>query len=95
MDFQVACLIAVDRGLISLDSESLIEAHLPELTGIQILEGYTQDGQEILRPATNKITLRMLLSHSAGEYACQRCSEVTRLHIYMELPSDSQMASGT
>jgi len=62
----VGCLIAVDRGLLSLDSEETIEKYLPELTGIKILTGFNDDGSEISSPAKNKITLKMLLSHSAG-----------------------------
>ncbi|KAK4686966.1 hypothetical protein P7C73_g3164, partial [Tremellales sp. Uapishka_1] len=62
----VACLIAIDRGLISLDSEELIEKYLPELGKLEILEGYTEDGQPILRPAQTKITLKMLMSHNSG-----------------------------
>lgn len=63
----MGCLIAVDKGQVSLDSEEIVSRYLPELSGLNILEGYSNDGTEILVPAAKKITLRMLLSHSAGE----------------------------
>ncbi|KAI5480308.1 hypothetical protein MNV49_001267 [Pseudohyphozyma bogoriensis] len=62
----IACLRAVDAGIVDLDSEELVEQYLPEFTGNQILEGYTDDGKEILKPATLKVTLKNLLSHTAG-----------------------------
>ncbi len=57
----------VDRGLISYDSTSDIEKHLPELGKLPLLTGYEGDGEPILVPPKNKITLRHLLTHSAGE----------------------------
>jgi CubicO group peptidase (beta-lactamase class C family) len=60
-------LIAVDKGQLELDSEESIREFLPELSNPTILKGYSGEGIEITATATRKITLRMLLSHSAGE----------------------------
>ncbi|KAK4703820.1 hypothetical protein P7C70_g2387, partial [Phenoliferia sp. Uapishka_3] len=62
----IGCMRAVDAGLLDLESEELIATHLPELQTLQILEGYTDEGKEIYKPASQKITLKMLLSHNAG-----------------------------
>lgn len=49
-----------------MDDPEIIAKHLPELGKLPILKGYTDDGKEILEEAKNKITLKMLLSHSSG-----------------------------
>jgi CubicO group peptidase (beta-lactamase class C family) len=54
-----------------MDDTEIIEKHLPELSTLPILKGYTDDGKEILEKAKNKITLAMLLSHSSGKSAFQ------------------------
>jgi methyl acetate hydrolase len=60
----VAALQQVDQGRLSLDAP--IAKVLPELAAPQVLEGFTADGVASLRPARGAITLRHLLSHSAG-----------------------------
>lgn len=55
-----------------MDDTEIIEKHLPELSTLPILKGYTEDGKEILEKATKKITLAMLLSHSSGGYSSIR-----------------------
>jgi methyl acetate hydrolase len=57
----------VERGLTSLDSHSEISKHLPELVKLPLLQGYDRDGKAILEKPKNRITLRMLMSHTAGE----------------------------
>ena len=59
----------VDRGLVSLDDPADINQHLPELCELQILKGYTDEGEAILEDQVSKgaITLRMLLSHTSGK----------------------------
>jgi len=50
-----------------MDDPDIIAQHLPELGKLPILKGYTDDGKEILEEPKNKITLKMLLTHSSGK----------------------------
>jgi CubicO group peptidase (beta-lactamase class C family) len=54
----------VEQGRLSLDAP--IAAVLPELDKVQVLEGFAPEGTPRLRPAKRPITLRHLLTHSAG-----------------------------
>lgn len=63
---QVAALQLGDRGLVSLDSPEDVEKHLPELSTLGVLLGYDVKGAPLVIPPEQKITLRMLLSHTAG-----------------------------
>lgn len=54
----------VEQGKLSLDDP--ISAVLPHLGTVQVLEGFAADGSPRLRPARRPITLRHLLTHSAG-----------------------------
>ncbi|KAI5456834.1 beta-lactamase/transpeptidase-like protein [Mariannaea sp. PMI_226] len=64
----VACLIAVDIDLLSL--EDLAEIYVPELSKLEVIYGWEQNperqGAAILQPAKNKITIRHLLCHTSG-----------------------------
>ncbi|MBL6458048.1 beta-lactamase family protein [Belnapia sp. T6] len=60
----VAALQQVEAGRLSLDGP--IAEVLPELAAPQVLEGFTESGEPILRPARGAITLRQLLTHTAG-----------------------------
>lgn len=60
----VAAMQCVERGLLSLDQPA--GEIMPELAEPQVLDGFSANGQPILRPARRKITLRMLLTHTAG-----------------------------
>src|SRR5689334_19793534 len=60
----VAAMQCVERGLLSLDRPA--GEIMPELAEPQVLDGFDADGKPILRPARRKITLRMLLTHTAG-----------------------------
>nr|XP_031858552.1 uncharacterized protein CI109_006075 [Kwoniella shandongensis]KAA5525624.1 hypothetical protein CI109_006075 [Kwoniella shandongensis] len=62
----IACLQLVDEGKIDLEDYDLVAKHCPEIGELQILEGYTDDGKEILTKPKNKINLLMLLSHTSG-----------------------------
>ena len=54
----------VEQGKLSLDEP--IGTLLPELANPQVLEGFDAGGEPKLRPATKPITLRHLMTHTAG-----------------------------
>jgi CubicO group peptidase (beta-lactamase class C family) len=60
----VAALQCVERGLLSLDTP--VETILPELKNPQILLKMDTETGPTLKPATKKITLRQMLTHSSG-----------------------------
>jgi CubicO group peptidase (beta-lactamase class C family) len=60
----VAAMQCVEQGKLSLDQPA--GEIMPELAEPLVLEGYDTAGKPILRPARRKITLRSLLTHTAG-----------------------------
>jgi CubicO group peptidase (beta-lactamase class C family) len=54
----------VERGRLSLNGD--IAAILPQLGRVQVLEGFAADGKPRLRAPKRTITLRHLLTHTAG-----------------------------
>jgi methyl acetate hydrolase len=54
----------VEQGKLSLDEP--IGKVLPDLAAPQVLEGFGANGDPILRPAKTAITLRHLMTHTAG-----------------------------
>ncbi len=54
----------VEQGRLDLDAD--VGALLPELANPQVLTGFDAAGQPQLRPAARAITLRHLLTHTAG-----------------------------
>ncbi|KAL2829114.1 beta-lactamase/transpeptidase-like protein [Aspergillus pseudoustus] len=60
----VAALQCVEKGLLQLDAP--IYEVLPEWKAPEILTGFDGLGEPQLKPATKKITLRQLLTHSSG-----------------------------
>ncbi|KXT04292.1 hypothetical protein AC578_7967 [Pseudocercospora eumusae] len=57
----IACMQAVEKGILNLDDHQQVYKLCPELEKVQVLK---DDGT--LEPKKNDITLRMLLSHTAG-----------------------------
>ena len=60
----VAAMQLVEQGRLDLDRP--IGSVLPELAAPQVLEGFDAEGKPRLRPAKRPITLRLLLTHTAG-----------------------------
>ncbi|MGE0424934.1 MAG: serine hydrolase domain-containing protein [Reyranellaceae bacterium] len=60
----MAAMQLVERGKLSLDEP--IGKLLPQLASPQVFEGYDAAGKPKLRPAKGAITLRQLLTHTAG-----------------------------
>jgi CubicO group peptidase (beta-lactamase class C family) len=59
-----AAMQLVEQGKLTLDDP--IGNLLPDLAAPQVLEGFDASGEPILRPARNAITLRHLMTHTAG-----------------------------
>ena len=59
-----AAMQLVEQGRLALDSP--IASVLPELASPQVLEGFDASGEPKLRPARRPITLRHLITHTAG-----------------------------
>src|SRR6516165_10045611 len=59
-----AAMQLVEQGKLQLDEP--ISKVLPDLAAPQVLEGFDDKGQPKLRPAKRPITLRQLLTHTAG-----------------------------
>lgn len=60
----ISCLQCVEKGQLTLDDD--LSTLLPEVKDIEIITGYDKDDKPTLVKAKNKITLRLLLTHSAG-----------------------------
>jgi methyl acetate hydrolase len=59
-----AAMQLVEQGKLSLDTP--IGELLPDLASPQVLEGFDTKGEPKLRPAKSPITLRQLMTHTAG-----------------------------
>ena len=60
----VAALQLVDSGVIGLDQP--LRTVIPALSRPSVLTGFNRRGAPVLRPARGEITLRQVLSHTAG-----------------------------
>ncbi|KAI9776633.1 MAG: hypothetical protein M1839_009439 [Geoglossum umbratile] len=62
----IAVMQLHEQGKVELDSTSQIEQVLPELATVEILTGFSDGGRPTYRKPKNKITMRMLLTHTGG-----------------------------
>ncbi len=61
----VAAMQLVERGALTLDEP--VAKHLPQLSRMEVLDGFDKStGKAVLHPAAKPITLRLLLTHTAG-----------------------------
>jgi methyl acetate hydrolase len=87
----VGALQLVEQGRLSLDSD--IGAVLPDLANPQVLTGFGADGQPQLRPAARPITLRHLLTHTAGLGYFFLHPEVLQYYAATGMPAPGSLAS--
>lgn len=59
-----ACLQLVEDGRLDLDAPA--KNYAPEIGDLQVLDGFDQNGDPMLRPPKRDVTTRMLLLHTAG-----------------------------
>ncbi|MFT4100021.1 MAG: serine hydrolase domain-containing protein [Burkholderiaceae bacterium] len=59
-----AVMQLVEQGRLSLDEPAA--RWLPELVDVQVLEGFDESGEPVLRPPAAPVTLRQLLTHTSG-----------------------------
>lgn len=59
-----AILQLVEQNLVDLDAPAKLYA--PEIGGLEVLDGFDEKGEPLLRPPKRDITTRMLMLHTAG-----------------------------
>ena len=60
----VAAMQQVEQGRIELDG--LVADYLPRFADVQVLEGFDARDKPVLRPPASPVTVRQLLTHTAG-----------------------------
>lgn len=85
----VAAMQLVERGKLALDAP--VPAIDPGLAAPQVFTGFDAAGRPLLRPAKRAITLRHLLTHTAGFCYEQWNADLSRCIAALDMP---QMGSG-
>jgi methyl acetate hydrolase len=80
----VAGMQQVEQGRVSLDGP--LAGILPELGDIKVLEGFDSEGAPRLRPPRREITLRQLMTHTAGFSYEMWNEDIVRYHTYANTP---------
>lgn len=80
----VAVLQLVEAGRLGLDEP--LDGLLPELAAVRVLAGFDDDGAPRLRVSRGAITLRRLLSHTAGFGSALFDADIARYHAWAGLP---------
>lgn len=60
----IAAMQLVEQGKLALDDAELVERYCPELKHVRIVKSIGKDGRAETVEKRNRITLRMLLSHT-------------------------------
>ena len=87
----VGAMQLVEQGKLGLDTP--IGDVLPDLADAQVLAGFDEDGTPQLRPAARPITLRHLLTHTAGLGYFFVHPEVLRYYQHAGMPVPGSKAS--
>jgi CubicO group peptidase (beta-lactamase class C family) len=85
-----ACMQLVEQGRLAL--ETPIAEVVPALASPRILEGFDSDGAPIFRPARTAITLRQLLTHTAGFAYGMWNADMARFAETSPIPIDATFA---
>lgn len=80
----VAAMQLVEQGHLGLDDP--LDAWLPELAAMKVLDGFAADGTPRFRPAQRTITLRHLLTHTAGFAYPEWNADLLRLREFRGAP---------
>lgn len=59
-----AAMQLVERGKLALDDENVVEKLCPELSKLKVLTSIDGEGQPVYEEKRQKITVRMLMSHT-------------------------------
>jgi CubicO group peptidase (beta-lactamase class C family) len=81
----VAAMQLVEQGRIGLDEP--LGTHVPELAAVQVLEGFDDAGTPRMRQPRRPITLRHLLTHTAGFAYDFAHDDLLRYHDYAGIPT--------
>ena len=79
-----AAMQMVEQGRVGLDDD--LGAHLPQLKSPKVLEGWEASGTPRLRPARKAVTLRHLLTHTAGFSYELWNADIVRYQEYAGIP---------
>jgi len=84
----VAAMQLVEQGQISLDEP--LRNHVPEVGEVQVLDGFDDAGAPKLRPSRRPVTLRQLLTHTAGFTYDIWNTDMIRYQAHAAIPSIDQ-----